>query len=192
MRSARAAIARSLFCLVLCSLVDSVVVRADGPSPRDQESQAPSPSHLEGWVVQYRFVGDPREEVYQESREVGPEGEEVPYSEKVILVRVLRVLEGRPPRDESGLFRYRSLTATTEIWPFPLWLGWPWEDVKYEFVGLRRVDPQTGESQVHVSAKPLWWSSFWPWVLAGGLSLVIGVGVIRYGFKVVRGKFSRA
>lgn len=170
---------------VICCVVDEsgCIVWAE-IAPLHESGGESDEARPDGWFVQYRFVGDPKERVYQEFHDVGPEGEKFPYAEKVILVRVLRVLEGHPPVDEEGFYRYRSLTAAVEVWPFPLRPGWPWKRLKYEFTGLKRIGPQTGEDQVRVNVEPLWWSSFWQWVLGG--SVVLVVGILLGGFAVRR------
>ena len=141
-----------------------------------------SESEPHGWMVQYRFVGDPEEAVYQEFRETGPEGREVPYPGKMVRVRIVQVALGDPPVDEDGLYRYRSLFAETEIWPLPLFPGWPWRDLRYEFTGLRRKDPETGQVLMKVEACPLlgrWFASI---LLPAGLiaaDAALLVGLVR-------------
>ena len=139
--------------LVLC--VQAAEAGSQGPEVGHESCGRPAQRDLHGWVVHYRLVGDPEEEVYQEFHEVGPEGREVPYPEEVILVRVERVILGNPPIDENGFFRYRSLFATIEVWPLPLGPYGPWRHLKYEFTGLRRKDPQTGQVFVKVEVRPL-------------------------------------
>jgi hypothetical protein len=126
-----------------------------GAKGGDERPEVRSEAQPQAWVVDYRFVGDPEERVYQEFEETGPGGEEAPCLGEVILVRVIRVIAGQPDVDENGMFRYRSLYATTEVWPLPLGPYWPWRHLEYEFTGLRRTDPSTGQALVKTEVRPL-------------------------------------
>jgi len=129
-------------------------------------------SESKGWIVEYRFVGLPQEGVYQEL-EVGPDGEEVPCPDQVILVTVVRVSLGEPPVDKNGLFRYRSLFATKELQQYPLGPLGPWRGLEFEFTCLSRRDPLTGKTMYRVDAKPYWWWLVGRCLLGGGLVLAV-------------------
>ena len=165
------------------ALVLAAFPRAQGDDARPEMRSEAEP---QTWVVDYKFVGDPEERVCQELEEVGPGEEEAPCPWEVIPVRVVRVIAGEPPVDENGLFRYRSLYATTEVWPLPLGPYWPWRHLEYEFTGLRQKDPATGQVIVKTQVSPLvgrWLASS---LLAVGLVVADAVLLVVLAVRVLR------
>lgn len=161
--------------MMACTLGILVCAQMAGAGPQgtaldDRHREFVPASESEGWTVQYRFVGLLKPGVYQ-LVEVDADGQEVrQLSGEVVLVKIVRVIEGHPPVDKDGLFRYKSLFASTELelWTFGP-IG-PWRGFEYEFTGLCRKDPLTGKTMCRVVAKPLW------------SSLCLPCGVLGLGF----------